>query len=155
MTTRDVYNYFGVKVGSLTLPVTTTEEEWAEKLAPYAAPPMSPAEVQASYVRYSIKERKAYADDLIERLKARNISQGINALQGMWMHHRMRANEITFMGLPVTIDLMNLVISGDIEIACLTLMYTTPDDMTMPYHWWNADRINWLIADMKAYLGWS
>jgi hypothetical protein len=155
MTTRDVYNYLGVKVGTLTLPVETTEEQWTEKLALYQLPPPSAAEIQASYLKRTIVERKAYAEDLLERLKARNISQGINALQGMWMHSRMRALPITFMGVATTQDIMNMAVSGDIEIACLTLQNATPDDMSMPYHWWSQDRINWLITDMKAYLGWT
>lgn len=155
MTTRDVYNYLGVKTGSLTLPVSTTEEEWLEKLAPYALPPMTQAEMQASYVKYTIKERKQYSEDLIERLKEKNINEGINIAQALWMHHRMRANSISFSGIPFTIDIMNLVISGDIEVACVTLMNTTADDMSQPFHWLSQDRINWLILDMKAYLGWS
>jgi hypothetical protein len=114
----------------------------------------TPSEIQESYLKNTIRQRKEYADDLLERLKQKNISEGINALQGMWMHSRMRALPITFMGLPFTQDIMNMAVSGDIEIACLTLMNATPDDMTQPYHWWSQDRINWLITDMKNYLGW-
>jgi hypothetical protein len=40
MTKRDIYNYDGVKVGELELPNETTEEQWAEKLAAYASPPI-------------------------------------------------------------------------------------------------------------------
>lgn len=152
---RPILNYLGETIGELELPDDTPEETWTEKLALFAIAPPTSGELQASFVAHTIKERKEYADGLIERFKARNISQGINALQGMWMHHRMRANEITFMGVPFTIDVLNLVISGDIEIACLVLLNTTPDDDSLPYHWLTSDRVNWLIADMKGYLGWT
>lgn len=157
MGTRDALNYLGVKVGEVSEPdgVTFSEEQWAAKLAIYAIAPPSPSEVQASYLRNTIKARKEYAEDLLERLKQRNIGEGINALQGLWMHHRMRALPITFMGLSMTQDVMNMAVSGDIEIACLTLMNAAADDMTQPYHWWSQARIDWLIADMKSYLGWS
>ncbi len=38
-TKRDIYNHLGQKVGELELPNETTEEQWAEKLAPYAVDP--------------------------------------------------------------------------------------------------------------------
>jgi hypothetical protein len=41
MTTRDILNYLGEKIGEMTLPDDTTEAVWAEKLAMYAAPPPS------------------------------------------------------------------------------------------------------------------
>lgn len=157
MATRDALDYLGNKVGEVSEPdgVTWTEGQWAEKLSVYAVAPQSPSEIQSSYLRNTIKNRKEYAEDLLERLKQRNISQGINAFQGLWMHHRMRALPITFMGLDLVQDVMNMAVSGDIEIACITLQYAVADDMTQPYHWWNQERINWLVADMKAYLGWA
>lgn len=101
-----------------------------------------------------IKERKAYAEDLLERFKARNVSQGINLLQGMHMHSRMRGLSITVSGVSFTLDIMNMAVSGDIEIACVSLQYATPDDMTQAYHWLSAERIGWLVSDMKLFLGW-
>jgi len=41
-TTREVYDYNGVKIGELSLPNETTEEQWSEKLAAYAQPPHEP-----------------------------------------------------------------------------------------------------------------
>lgn len=153
--TRDILNHLGKKIGELELPDGTSEEVWTEKLSVYATPPPTQYEAQTSYLKHTIKARKAYAEDLLERLKQRNISQRINVSQGLWMHSRMRAVPINFNGLEVSIDVMNLAVSGDIEIACVTLQYTTPDDMTQPYHWWSQERINWIINDMKAYLGWA
>lgn len=101
-----------------------------------------------------IKERKVYADDLLERFKKQNISEGINVLQGIHMHSKMRAFPITISGLSFTLDIMNMAVSGDIEIACVSLQYGTPDDMSQTYHWLSAARISWLVADMKTFLGW-
>ena len=67
----------------------------------------------------------------------------------MWIHHRMRAMDINVGGLAMTIDLMNLVITGDLETAYIVLGLITPDDMTQPYHWFSADR----IAALRARIG--
>lgn len=40
-TKRDIFNHEGVKIGELELPNSTTEEQWAEKLAEYAKPPFT------------------------------------------------------------------------------------------------------------------
>lgn len=149
---RDVLDYLGNKCGELELPDHTSEEVWIEKLAPYAK---APDNAQNSYINFSIQKRKEYADYLLERFKAKNILEGINAFQGLWMHHRMRAAEITFYETSYTIDVMNLAISGDIEIACLTLQNMVPDDMTLSKHWLSSDVINWIVSDMKSFLGWK
>jgi hypothetical protein len=157
MSIRDVLNYMGEKVGEISEPtgVTWTEEQWSSKLAPYAKAPPSTQDIADSYLMHSIEDRKRYADNLLERFKFKNISEGINAVQGLHMHHRMRACAINFYGVPLTIDVLNLAVSGDIEIACLTIMNTTADDMSQPYHWLSQERLNWLVADMKSFLGWS
>lgn len=157
MATRDLLNYLGQKIGDLSEPdgVTWTEEQWTEKLAKAAKAPPDQSEIVASYLKNTIKQRKEYAEDLLERLKQKNISEGINAMQGMWMHHKMRALEVNFMGVDFVVDIMNMAVSGDVEIACLALMNCVADPMTLPYHWMSEARINWIIADMKAYLGWS
>lgn len=150
---RPILDYLGNDTGStLELPDDTPEEIWELKLAKYKVPPINQA---AEHLQLTISQRKAYAEDLIERFKFRNISDGINALQAMHMHHRMRALNITFYSVPLTLDLLNMVVSGDVEVACLALMSATPDDMSAPYHWLNAERIAWLVADMKNYLGWA
>jgi len=149
---RPIKNYLGEVIGTLSFPDDTPEEKWQAALAPYTLPPVDPT---AQRIRISIKDRKEYADDLIERFKFKNISEGINALQAMYMHHKMRALPVTFYGVPMTLDLLNMVVSGDIEVACLSLMYCTPDDGTMPFHWLNAARVSWLVTEMKSYLGWA
>lgn len=115
-------------------------------------PPYDLAEYQ---LNYTIATRKEYSEKLLDRFKSRNLSDGINALQALWLHHRVRALSINVAGLPMIIDLLNMAISGDVEMACITLQYTTPDDMSMPYHWLNQERLNFLINDMKSFLGWA
>ena len=95
-----------------------------------------------------------FARDLFRQFKQKNKDEGINGLQALWLHHRMRAWNVTFMGVPFVEDVINMGASGDIETACLSLLYGTPDDMSLPYHWLNQERINWLVAEMKAHLGW-
>lgn len=151
METRDILNWLNEKVGEMSQPDDTSEEIWSAALAPYAVQPPDQSEL---LLNFDIQKRKIYAEDLLSRFKKRNISDGINAAQGLWMHHRMRANDITFGGQSRTIDVLNLAISGDIEIACLTMIYTTPDDMSQSYHWLSSARIGWLVADMKSFLGW-
>jgi hypothetical protein len=98
--------------------------------------------------------RKRFADNLLIQFKQNNIDEGINALQAMWIHERMRAWSYTFMGNSFTVDLMNMSVSGDIETACLALQYGTADDMSHPKHWFTQDRLNFIINEMKQFLGW-
>ena len=152
-TKRDILNHLGVKIGELELPNETTEEQWQEKLAAYSVDPT--AGLMAKYLTGSIKDRRHYADDLIERFKLANMTAGISASQAIWLQHKMRALSVNFYGLPVTLDMMNLIVSGDAEVACLALMNCEVDDMTMPYHFFSDARRQWLVADLKQYLGWS
>jgi hypothetical protein len=75
-------------------------------------------------------------------------------MQGLWMHQKIRALPVTLYGVTFTVDLMNMVVSGDIELACISLQNTLPDDMSMPFHWWTQSRINWIIGELKLFLGW-
>jgi hypothetical protein len=75
-------------------------------------------------------------------------------MQALWMHQRIRNWPCTLNDTEFTVDLMNMVISGDMATACLALMYGTPDDMSEPYHWLNEERLNWLINNLKGFLGW-
>jgi len=107
-----------------------------------------------AFLNTSIEDKIKFAQDLMGQLKFKNLNEGINAVQGFWMHQKVRAMPVTFYGMTFTIDLMNLVVSGDIELACLALMNTTPDAMNMPFHWLSQDRINWIVGKLKSYLGW-
>jgi len=146
----DILDWQDIKIGTLELPDDSTPEYIQQRLAPYKVRPLG-----TDVLRDTIKARKDYADDLIERFKYRNVSEGINALQAMYMHHKMRALTVTFYGVPMTLDILNMVVSGDIEVACLSLMNCSPDTGLLPYHWLTQDRVDWLVSDMKKYLGWT
>lgn len=141
----------GIKIGEVNFPDGTSESEISERMASYQPPSVDPD----SYKKFSIKQRKEYADELLERFKLKNINEGINALQGMWMHHKLRDYTVNFMGITFHIDIMNLAISGDLEIACISLLYGETDDMSLPYHWLSASRKAWLITELKSFLGWA
>lgn len=150
MTTRNILNYEGRAIGQLTLADDTTEEQWEEALSGYAAPVpvIDPLDIL-------IENRKVFSKELINEMKKRNINRGLNARQGLWMHHKMRALPVTFYGVNYTIDVLNMVISGDVELSCLALMNCELDDMTEPYHWLDAENRDWAVARLKAYLGWA
>lgn len=152
MATRDILDYLGNVVGQLELPDDTPEEVWQAKLAPYAVTPES---AQEKFLNYTIKVRKQFCEDLLERFKKKNILDGINAMQGMWMHHMMRSYPVTFGGVNYTVDILNMAVSGDVEIACLALIYGATDDMSQPYHWISSERKAWLIGELKSFLGWA
>lgn len=147
---RDILNHAGQIIGELELPDETSEEVWAERLAQFAIPPVS-----VDLLAMGIKRRKEFCEDLIERLKKKNIQEGINVMQAMWMHHRMRALDVNYMGVPMTVDILNMVISGDVEVATLSLQNSVADDMSQPYHWLGQERIDWIILELKKFLGWS
>lgn len=110
------------------------------------------------FVQKTVQESKAFADDMLQRLKERNLLEGLASIdQAAWVHHRLRKVDFTLSdGVTVAqIDVMNLVVSGDIETAESVLGQLTPDDMTQPYHWWTQERIDWVRNEIRAYLGWE
>lgn len=151
---RDILNFENIKVGELELPDGTSENVWEEKLAPYKMPPLSLQEIQEKALNISIKQRKDWAEQMLERFKKRNILLGINGVQALWLHHRMRALDINFMSVPMTLDILNMAISGDVETACLAIMFSTPDDGSQPFHFYKEAEKEWLTAEMKSFLGW-
>ena len=154
MAKRNILDYQGTLIGELELPEGTSEGVWAEKLAWYARTPKTNEELQSDLISQSVEERRRLAGVLMNQIKERNLSLGINAMQALWVHHRMRALNVSFMGLDVTIDIMNLIVSGDMEVAAISLMNCEPDDMSQPYHWLSAENIDWIVVRLKAILGW-
>lgn len=100
-----------------------------------------------------IGRRKEFATQLMAEFKQANLGYGINLAQALWVHHRLRALDINIDGLLLTIDLMNLVVSGDLEAAYATLSYSVPDDMSQPYHWLSSEKIGFLVQRLAGYLG--
>ena len=153
---RPIIDYFGNQVGTLNLPEGTSEQIWAEKLEEYKKPLPDQAVLARAYL---IKDRKDFADQMMQRFKDRNIVEGINVLQALWLHHRMRAWEVTMPagmgGFSYTVDVMNMAVSGDLETAYFALRYGELDDMTEPFHCIDQEVIDWLKNELKNYLGFN
>ena len=141
---------------------------------PYVSSPRPVGLTLAQYIgsvqiEISIAERRRWAEELMQRLKKMNIDSGLGLAQSLWVHSRLRALEITVLeahaaampqltplvGQTITIDLMNLVVSGDIETAFAALMCVVPDDMSEEYHALSTEMIGWIMNEIATYLGWS
>lgn len=161
--TRDAFDYLGNKVSTLSEPdgVTWSESEWERKLAVFARPPLSGEEQLNEMLIRSVSQSRVWADEIIEEFKRENlayfvqnaISNDVAILISLHVHHRMRAITIEVSGLTFTIDLLNLVISGDLETAFAVLSYMEPDDMSMPFHWFTQERIDSLKAKIAERVG--
>ena len=151
---RPIINIDGIQIGILNLPEGTSEAEWAAKLEEYKQPLPDQAALARGYL---IKDRKQFADGMMQRLKDRNIVSGINVVQALWLHHRTRAWEVTlppqYGGFQYTVDILNMAVSGDLETAYFALRYGTLDDMSQPYHCINQNMIDWFKNELKGYLG--
>lgn len=109
------------------------------------------------YVQNTVVANKAWADDCMQRFKQKNLLEGLSTMdQAAWVHHRMRKVDYTLAedSTVVHIDLMNLIVSGDIELAYFVMGQMAPDDMSKPYHWWTQARIDWVMNEIATYLGW-
>lgn len=99
--------------------------------------------------------RREFGQALMVAFKQKNIQEGITAAQAIWLHARMREFTVNFPGVPpMQVDIINMALSGDMEAGCLALIYGAPDDMSQPYHWVSAERLNWLVLQIKGFLGW-
>lgn len=155
---RDILDYLGNKLGEMELPDDTSEEVWAAKLAKFAVDPPSQQEQISMALSRKVSESRAMADEIIEAFKKRNLQHfmenevpnDLAIMQSMWVHHRLRAVEVTAGGLDLVIDLLNLVVSGDLETAWAVLGMMAPDEMDQPYHFLSQEVIDYLrglIAD--------
>jgi len=101
------------------------------------------------------RDKVDFATELMLRFKLKNIQEGISAGQAVWLHAKTRSLDVNFPGMPtVSIDLLNIALSGDVEAGCIALQYAVPDDMTQAYHWLSQERIDWLVSELKGFLGW-
>jgi hypothetical protein len=122
-----------------------------------------------AFKKFTITERRQWAEGLMEELKLMNIEAGVDLSQSLWLHHRLR--NLTFTVAPghvtafpplapllnqtITIDFMNLVISGDIETGFAALVCAAPDDMSQPFHSFSSQLIGFIQMRIAQYLGWS
>lgn len=109
------------------------------------------------FIKTTVKENKEFADRMMQKMKEKNLLEGLSSIdQAAWVHHRLRKVDYTLSDetTVVQIDVLNLVVSGDIETAESVLGQMSPDDMSEAYHWWTQSRIDWVRNEIRAYLGW-
>jgi hypothetical protein len=96
---------------------------------------------------------------LMLAFKQKNLSEGIQWYQSVYLHARLRSWVVAMPdavgGGTETVDLLNMILSGDIESACLSAQFGMADDMTEPRHWVTQERIDWCVNEMKKFLGWT
>ena len=150
---RPIIDQYGNQIGVLSLPEGTSESEWAAKLDEYKQPIPDQAALARDYL---IKDRKQFADEMMQRFKNRNMVEGVNVVQALWLHHRTRAWEVHLPpqmgGYTYIVDILNMAVSGDLETAYFALRFGVLDDMTEPYHCVDQALIDWLKNELKAYL---
>ena len=101
---------------------------------------------------------KEFGSLLILSFKRKNVSEGINIFQAIHLHERLRNWQVVLPeanGGTKYVDLMNMILSGDIETACVCLQYGVADQMDKHWHWVTQERIDWVVNQMKAWLGWA
>lgn len=108
-------------------------------------------------VKISIQDRKRFGEQLMEDFKLKNLGEGIQWFQAVHLHARVRAWQVNYpapIGGNDVVDIFNMVLSGDIETASLSLLYGLNDEMNLPTHWITNERRVWLINQMRTWLGW-
>ena len=110
-------------------------------------------------IKFSIAARREFGSKLMENFKLKNLNEGIQWYQAIHLHSRIKDWNVTYPsalgGIPdEQVDIMNMILSGDIETASLALLYGQDDSMTQVNHWITFDRRKWLINQMRAWLGW-
>ena len=99
-----------------------------------------------------------FGKKLFAAFKIKNISEGIQWYQALWLHNRLRAWVVTLPvqlgGAQITVDLVNMMVAGDLETTSLALTHGQADDMSSPLHWASQARIDWVNDQLKRELGW-
>lgn len=96
-----------------------------------------------------------FAQDVLLEFKQKNISEGINAQQALWLHHRASSWTCAVGGSSFNVNLLAMAAVGDIEAIYVALAHGVPDDMTLAYHWMSQQRVDWLKSRIAAHMGWS
>lgn len=108
-------------------------------------------------IENTVVANKQFADSMMQEMKEKNLLEGLSSIdQAAWVHHKLRKVDYTLSDETtiVQIDILNLVVSGDIETAEHALGQMPPDDMTESYHWLTQARIDWIRNEIRTYLGW-
>lgn len=100
------------------------------------------------------ERHRRFAQELISEIKLSNQQASIPFENVLHLQSRLRALEVHHpSGRTYTIDLINLVVSGDVETAFHALSYVTPDDMTQSWHWLSASLLLNIRQRMASFLG--
>lgn len=108
---------------------------------------------QVRAVLQSIDDKREYCRRLFAYFKVKNAQSGANLVQAAWSHSRLRALNTTIGGLSVTLDVINLVNTGELELVYAALEGMTVDDGSLPYHWLTQTRVDDIKDELKIYLG--
>jgi hypothetical protein len=153
---RQIIDWNGKMIGTLELPDGTLESEWASKLDEYKQEPPNPLVIKTEWL---IKDRKQFADEMMQRFKYRNIGGNLNIVQALWLHHRMREWDVTLPagmgGFTYKVDVLNMAVSGDLETAYFAIRYGQLDAMYEPFHCIDQEMVDWLKNELKNYLGFN
>lgn len=99
------------------------------------------------------EEKIRKGKEFLLRFKLKNLSEGINWPQAVWLHHRVKNWKVNVMGIgQIEVDLYNVINSGDLESAIYMLRSGDIDDMSKPYHWVTHDRIQWCVNELTKIL---
>jgi hypothetical protein len=118
----------------------------------------------ASYMA-DLQARREFGSKLMLAFKQKNLAEGIQWYQAVHLHGRMRDWQVVMPpallaalgGVPdpaLRVDMVNIIVAGDIETASLALTYGVADPMTSPFHWISQERIDWMNTQLKSWLGW-
>lgn len=124
-------------------------------------PPVSEEYLLEFALNHEIQNGADAASRALKQFKKNNLVRFKNSgnpieiilLQSLWVHHRLRATEINVGGIPFTIDVLNLCISGDVETAQFVVSQMVPDAMDQPYHFLSAEVLGELASLIGAEIG--
>lgn len=119
--------------------------------------------ISSNSARADLEAKKEFLKDLLLAYKAKNQGESINIFQYLHMMQKIRTWVVTvpsgygpFSGTVYTVDLCDCFPTADLEGMAKALDWgrANIDDMTQPDHWLSEDRLNWLLGEIKSWLGW-
>lgn len=110
-----------------------------------------------------LEAKKDFLKSLLLAYKAKNIGEAITVFQYFHMMEKVRSWVVTiphavptFGDRTYTMNLMDCFPTADIEAMAKALDWgrANVDDMTDPEHWLSTERLEWLLGELKLWLGW-
>jgi len=144
MQTRNVV-VNGQTVAVLNVQDDISDADWARIIDAY-----QPKVNEQAAENAVLKDERArnLAKEILAKFKLQNRANGITLHQALWVHDRMRAASVTIGGVFFTVDVMNMAMSGDIELAYTVVSAMTPDDMSQSYHWVSTSYLTQLATEL-------